>query len=120
MLVSVACAKEVQAACRWAKGPIDVSDPDLQVRRVRYAEVVCEPLGDVVREEWPPGDSAEVGREDAATDAALLRAGSCEPVCGAVDRGRGGVGDAGRRWGVGSSEASAVAGGVAEFSGRRG
>lgn len=44
-----------------AKGQIHVSDSDLQVRRVRHAEIVCEPLGDVVREKWQPGGIAEMG-----------------------------------------------------------
>ena len=43
------------------KDYIRVSDPDVQVRRMRHAEIVCEPLGDGVREKWKSGGSAEVG-----------------------------------------------------------
>ena len=43
------------------KDNIHVSDPDVQVRRMRHAEILCEPLGDVVREKWKSRDSAEVG-----------------------------------------------------------
>ena len=40
---------------------IHVSDSDVQVRRMRHAEIVRKSLGDVVREKWESGDSAEVG-----------------------------------------------------------
>ena len=73
------CAKEGGRKAR-AKGYIHVSDPDVQVRRVRYAEIVRESLGDVVREKWQSGDSAEVGRKDDPAHAALLRTRACEPM----------------------------------------
>ena len=59
---------------------IHVSDPDVQVRRIRHAEIVRESLGDVVREKWKSGDSAEVEREDDPAHAAFLRTGAREPL----------------------------------------
>src|SRR5207248_3700514 len=87
-----------RAKGRRTKGYIHVSDPDVQVRRMRHAEIVRKSLGDVVREKWKSGDSAKVGREDDPTHAALLRTGACEPVRGTLDREPRGNGGDGVRW----------------------